>query len=200
MLKKILAVASTVFLFSTGAQAVTFDFTGPGIFGPGGGDINGQLGQQTAILDKGGVVGAVTANSTRGTPVLADTALNSGIGVDHGRDIDAVDNIRGRDSLLFTFEHAVKLISVTIKSLNLGTTDWDIWVNGSEFATGVSSTTFNFGHVLATSFEIKPEGRWDALGVKGFTVAPIPLPASALLLIGGLAGFGVMRRRKQMMA
>ncbi|MEP1537722.1 MAG: VPLPA-CTERM sorting domain-containing protein [Paracoccaceae bacterium] len=30
-----------------------------------------------------------------------------------------------------------------------------------------------------------------------FTPAPVPLPASALLLMGGIAGLGVMRRRKK---
>lgn len=40
-------------------------------------------------------------------------------------------------------------------------------------------------------------GATDRIGKGEIEIAPVPLPASSLLLLGGLAGLGAMRRRKK---
>ncbi|SDX72412.1 VPLPA-CTERM protein sorting domain-containing protein [Ruegeria halocynthiae] len=212
MLSRILAVASTVVLIATGAQAVTFNLTGAG-----GGDLSGT-GSRTATFDEDGVSGRVRANSTyRGGRDSVITSDRHGIGVDNGRSHDSpdIDGANGSDWLTFTFDTAVRLVSISFghfDAYDLGF-DWrrglylvdddDAWVNvrgdGAGF-TGTDRSTYYFGDVIARGFSIRAFQRNDDFVVSSFTVAPIPLPASALLLIGGLAGFGVMRRRKQRMA
>ncbi len=194
MLKKILAVASTVVLFATGAQAVTFSLYN-------GADLNG-VGSKTAGFDKGGVSGSVTADSTFLHGALARvSATPYGIGVKniYTPDNPAVDGFVAKDSLTFTFDKAVKLISVVMTPFTRST-DWDIYVDGVKFANENNDRPFFFGGIVGTSFKVMADGWKDKFVVSSFTVAPIPLPASALLLIGGLAGFGVMRRRKQRLA
>ncbi len=209
MIKKMMAVVSTVFVFATGAQATTFNLTGPD-----GGDLSG-IGVRTAYFDMDGVSGNVRARSTydRGrSAVITDS--HSGIGVDNGRRGDSpdIDGANGSDWLSFRFDTAVRLVSVTFGhflpySLDF---DWhqgfhledndDAWINVRGDNAGYSSTdrrTFFFGDIATNGFSIRAFERNDDFVVASFTVAPIPLPASALLLIGGLAGFGVIRRRRR---
>jgi hypothetical protein len=37
----------------------------------------------------------------------------------------------------------------------------------------------------------------NVYGIEDVTPAPVPLPASALLLLGGIGGFAALRRRKK---
>nr|WP_305792153.1 VPLPA-CTERM sorting domain-containing protein [Ruegeria sp. R13_0] len=96
-------------------------------------------------------------------------------------------------------------MSVTFSHVD-GNDDWDIYVDYTRIADESNANPFRFGDRIAHSFSVLADGHscygWhcystDNFLISSFTVAPVPLPASALLLIGGLAGFGVMRRRKQ---
>lgn len=192
MLKKILAVASTVVLFATGAQAVTFNLTGAS-----GGDLSG-VGAKTATFDMGGVSGTVTAGSTYNNASAEITGNTSGIGVSNRRrDNPDIDGAIGDDWLTFSFNTAVQLISVAFGNVD-SNDDWDVYVDGVRVANESGSNPYFFGGVVGSSFSVLADGFFDNFTVSSFTVAPIPLPASSLLLIGGLAGFGVMRRRKRM--
>lgn len=215
MIKKIFAVASTVVLFATGASAstVTVDLTGHG-----GGDLD-SVWTRSAGFDVDGVSGDVRANSTynrnRNAVISADT---HGIGVYNTGTLDStdVDGRNASDWLTFTFDTAVRLVSISFGHFDAYDYefDWrswewnvvdddDAWVNvrgDGEGYSGTDQSMYFFGDVVARGFSVRAFDRNDDFTVASFTVAPIPLPASALLLIGGLAGFGAMRRRQQRLA
>jgi hypothetical protein len=97
---------------------------------------------------------------------------------------------------------------VTLKKIALGNVDSnddvDLFMNntlvGSYKASVLNSMDLDAD---ITSFRVRASGTpgTDILGnddftLAGFTVAPVPLPAGGLLLIGGLAALGVARKRK----
>lgn len=211
-MKKLLAVLSVAVTAATGAQAVTIN-----LYGESGGDATVTGG--TATFNKEGVSGTITAYSTyetSGYPLI--TTNTYGLGVRNGpRDVAYVpgsgnDPARGgeidgayfSDWLTFTFTSAVKLISVGLANFNAGS-DSSAWndhayieVDGNPVEESYSgSWEYFFGGVSARSFSIRARESDDEFLAYNFTVAPIPLPASSLLLLGGLAGFGLMRRRKR---
>ncbi|WP_103174841.1 VPLPA-CTERM sorting domain-containing protein [Paracoccus sp. SY] len=51
--------------------------------------------------------------------------------------------------------------------------------------------------ISTTEFGISVDGALDSIEVRAGDVAPIPLPASGLLLLGGMGGLTFMRRRKK---
>ncbi len=211
-MNKFLAILSVAVLAATGAQAVTVN-----LYGSDGGDAT--VTGDTATFNKEGVSGTITAHSTYATsgyPII--TTNTYGLGVQNGpNDVAYVpgsgdDPIRGgeidgryySDWLTFTFNSAVKLISVGLANFNAGSdpSTWNdhayIEVDGSPVEASYSGNwTYFFGDVIATSFSIRAMEMDDEFLAYNFTVAPIPLPASSLLLLGGLAGFGLMRRRKR---
>ena len=80
-----------------------------------------------------------------------------------------------------------------------GSVSWDnplelIVGRGEKLILSLSDADFNWG-----LFGTNP-GYYHGAKVKlnaTYEVAPVPLPASALLLLGGIAGLGVMRRRRK---
>lgn len=97
---------------------------------------------------------------------------------------------------------------VTLKKIALGNVDGnddvDLFLNnalvGSYKASVLNSTDLDAD---ITSFRIRASGTplADGFGnddftLSGFTVAPVPVPAAGLLLIGGLAALGFARKRK----
>ncbi|MEO1961046.1 MAG: VPLPA-CTERM sorting domain-containing protein, partial [Paracoccus sp. (in: a-proteobacteria)] len=60
---------------------------------------------------------------------------------------------------------------------------------GFEYIKLVDATLNEFGRSGTTSF--------DGFDVDSVSVAPVPLPAAGLMLLAGLGGFGVMRRRQK---
>ncbi|MEP4805192.1 MAG: VPLPA-CTERM sorting domain-containing protein [Hyphomicrobiales bacterium] len=210
-MQNILAFVGMMVLAAPSAQAVTVN-----LYGAGGGDAN--VSGKTATFEKNGISGTIEAFSTYSgaTPQITTNAF--GLGVKNGpndvayypgNDTYAEGDYRslgrqidGRyqdDWLTFTFNKAVKLISLTLGNFN-GSGPWYdnayISTNGSETETNISTPLHSFGGAVATSFTVAARDYDDEFVAYSFEVAPVPLPASALLLIGGLAGFGVMHRRK----
>ncbi len=198
-MKKILAAMLLSAGMATGAQAVTVDFAG----GSGG---DAVISGKTAEFNVGGVSGDIEAFSTyndSNTSVIS-TYWDAGLGVRNGpNDVASGSLIHGEqldgtnfsDWLTFTFDTAVELVSVTLSYLSTNDSA-HIRLNGGAWVETTSA--FNaFGNVLVNSFSVRAFGEDDEFVVSGFTVAPVPLPASSLLLLGGLAGFGLMRRRKK---
>lgn len=202
-MKKFLMIASAAMFTTVGAQAATVDVTG----GHGGdATVSGGI----ATFDVDGISGAIQAYSTSnvaGYPRI--TTSGHGLGVLNGpRDTayyssgTAVDGYNASDWLTVTFDTAVRFVSATLGMFNLGRYDWDVAaysVDGGAYVR-TNNATYSFGDVIASSFSVRAFGFNDDFTLRSFTVeaAPVPLPATALLLLGGLAGFGVLRRRKKM--
>lgn len=213
-MKKFLAILSVAATAATGAQAVTINLHER--FGPSDVIVD-PFNSKVVTFNEGGVSGSIEAFSTNTADTPAITTNTYGLGVQNGpNDVayftsNGVSNasddfgrggeIDGRyqdDWLTFTFTNAVRLISLTLANFNGNAPYGDnayIEVNGVE--TQISNYFHSFGDVVANSFTVRARDDDDEFLAYSFTVAPIPLPASSLLLLGGLAGFAAIRRRQR---
>lgn len=206
-MNRILAIASFVALMATGAHAATLNLMG----GHDLDNVNYPVGG-VATFDVGGVKGHVTAGSDRYASYIS--VDDDGIGVKTSRrDSPDLDG-NGDEWLTFTFEKAVRLIWVSFSHLDRND-DWDIYVDGQRVANENRNNPYWFNGgagIVAKSFKVLADGHRCFLfgcSTDNFVIskvkfehapAPVPLPATGLLLIGGLAGLGFMRRRKQQAA
>ncbi len=212
--RRLLAIAAMAMTVATSAQAITLNFAG---LDGGAATITGK----TATFEVDGIKGEIEAFSTNYGDTPEIVAHEQGLGVLNGpRDVtydlvsgtdDAATGsyIDGRykdDWLKFTFKSAVKLVSVTLGYFNAGAPDYDdhwVRVDGGNW-TKSEDGTYSFGGVIATMFSIgatEYDGEYsNDFVVHSVEVAPVPIPASGLMLIGGLAAFGLMRRRRNLVA
>lgn len=208
MLRRLLAIASAVACLATASNAtpVTLDFTGAR-----GGDLD-RVGTRATTFDEGGISGSVWSGSTvYGGLFSTITGHRNGIGVHNGsrNDNTRIDGRHGDDWLTFTFDSAVELVSITFGSFTAyrqGRLGWrrdddDAWVNvhgDGQGGTFTNDRTFFFGdNTIARRFSVAAFGNNDDFVISSVTVAAVPLPSTALLLIGGLAGFGLIRQRQR---
>lgn len=186
-MKKLLATTAVVGMMATAANAATtVDLTS-------GGDVTGlgQLGSFSAT----GASGSIDPwRAGSGSDYL--TQNSNGLGVTGWGDSSAqLDGIVD-ESITFTFDYAVRLVSVSFSSFGWFD-DADIYVNGVKVENESSSNPYYFGNVIATSFTIGADGSSDNFRIKNFKVAPVPLPAAGFLLLGGLAGLGALSRKRK---
>ena len=187
-MKKLLATTAVVGMMATAASASTVvDLTT-------GGDVTG-VGQQMGSFSSGAVSGTIDPwSGAWGNDYLTQTSAGLGVSGYHGwfGQLDGFLN----DSITFTFDKSVRLVSVELSSLKPWD-DADIYVNGTKVADDSTSNPYFFGNVVASSFTVGVDGIFDNFRIKSFTVAPVPLPAAGFLLLGGLAGLGALSRKRK---
>ncbi|WP_289042415.1 VPLPA-CTERM sorting domain-containing protein [uncultured Aliiroseovarius sp.] len=187
-MKNLLATVAFVGLSATAASAATVvDLTT-------GGDATGN-GLQMGSFASGAVTGTIDP-WRRGKSADYLTQTGTGLGVAGGWDTNAQLDGSVDESITFTFDHSVRLVSVEFAHWDWND-DANVYVNGVEVASDSDDNPYYFGNVVASSFTIGADGVFDNFRIKSFTVAPVPLPAAGFLLLGGLAGLGALSRKRK---
>lgn len=205
--KKIAAIATATVLTSSAAFAVTLDFT-TGALPFSGTEFGGWTltfvpNQPNANEAGPGLInlanGDTLAGTTDGVGIITDEFDGSALQYavlefTDGRDV-RLTNLYGLD--LFSNDDATDQEEMRV---TVGAAPGSI----DAFLQASSTAEPGFGdlktNLIGNMFTFWAGEGNDGLGepdfaLAGVTVAPIPLPASALLLLGAVGGLGVMRRR-----
>lgn len=186
-MKKLLATTAVATMFATAATAATtVDLTT-------GGDVTslGSLGS----FSSGHVSGSIDPwRYGWSTDYLTQTS--GGLGVSGFWDSSAQLDGLVDEAITFSFDKSVRLMSVTYSYFGWGD-DADVYVNGAMVANDSTVNPYLFGNTIASSFTIGADGWTDNFRIKSFTVAAVPVPAAGFLLLGGLAGLGLVGRKRK---
>lgn len=196
-------------LIAKPAEAVTFDFAAMAQ------DEKIRNGTETPFPAAGWTVDGLTvfASTDPGSTVWMDgahgRAVASGLGACDQADCNGHwrDGITNDESVTLTFDRRVRLASLFLREssneYDLGRAVDHTPYSGAFSVNDIGSVaTAGLGMVdqIGTSFTFRPQGDWISERASGYlsaaTVAPIPLPATALLLLGGLAGLAMVRRAR----
>lgn len=96
-----------------------------------------------------------------------------------------------------------KLIFAVRDAAELGTREFRVTANGvsqsifAEINSNTQTVVINFSTAVSSALVEARTSKNDGFTLDGATIAPIPLPASSLLLLGGLAALGAAARRKK---
>ncbi len=216
LVKKLAAVAvATLMAVPAMAATTTFDFRNGGLLGNGSYD-----GNYAATVDQ--LTVSVTAGRYRapaGAPndsiIDSDCSdggcgyfgdryvrqVNSGIGIAGRFDGSSIDGNYGNDLITFAFDRVIDFTRVVFTGV-----DWndrfDVFVDGNlvqEEIRIAGNNPFSLASLAISSgqsISFGADGRFDNFRVGAIQVSSVPLPAGALLLLSGLFGLGVMRRRR----
>jgi hypothetical protein len=186
---KALLAAALISGMAGAASATTYNFSNNGtVFTVDGIKLTVTTPTGTVINTSGSGLG-VRRNA------LEDTSMNS----------DAINE--GKDILVFTFDHAVSLSSMSMTAWQNGNLldQADLSYNGVTTRLPNTGPNFTFSNpVYVTSFTLTAKGsgtafRVASLGVSAQPVAPaVPVPAAAWLMGSGLVGLAGMARRRNM--
>ena len=195
---KLLAATAVTVGLSLPAAAATWDLTGDAL------DSSNQI-------SVGGVTATVWGGYYRDNPnpdTIVDAFVSTGwvdedsagLGIDRGRlDGGQVDGSFGNDLITFVFDSVMNFSSVTFG--NWGRTDsFDLFVDGALVAPEERMTatgTYDFLNLQGSSISFGADAGDDRYRIASLDVAPVPLPASGLLLLGALGGAFAMRRKKR---
>lgn len=197
------AVAATLGVSAASASTIV-DFTGT--------DVTSGIGTSTATFDNGTVSGTINSLITFGfgTGVI-NQHPTEGLGITRDTllfpDDPAIDS-EISETMVFTFDTTVIFESIMFGFVD-PEDDWTIAINGITvadesnvnpflFAPNTIGNTLTVTAIFTGPLSGGPDtifGGPDDFNVKSITVAAIPLPATALLLIAGLGGLGIARRR-----
>ncbi|MEL6683357.1 MAG: VPLPA-CTERM sorting domain-containing protein [Pseudomonadota bacterium] len=204
-LKKIAAIATATVLSSSAAFAVTLDFTTGALpfsgtelggwtltFVPDAPDVS-ETGPGLLPLANGDTL----AGTTDGVGILGDELDGGGMQYAVLTFVEEVflTNVYGLDHFANATVNDQEEMRVTVGAVpgaidaSLMATDTG-GIGFSDLVTSLRGTTFTFWAGEGNDGAGKPD-----FALAGVTVAPIPLPASALLLLGAVGGLGAMRRR-----
>jgi hypothetical protein len=125
---------------------------------------------------------------------VADTSLGLGVGGRH--DSAWIDGFNGNDLLTLRFSREVNFHDVVFAGWDSRYDSFDLFVDGvlvaPEERTG--SGAFSLAGLTGTFISFGADAWDDAFKVESINIAPVPLPATALMLLAGLGGFAFFRR------
>jgi hypothetical protein len=187
------ASASTVYL-GTSDSTIT-PGSSMGSFDNGEGLSGTILGTYNNDTDYGSDYDSCYSSSSPGL-----TKTSNGIGYcsnkDDNSELDGLDN---DETITFTFDVLTTLLGIHFYGIG-SNDDWDISFDGGTWYTsGAASASFFGGNGIDVKFfSIRANGSDDEYRIKSFSgVAVVPLPATALLLLGGIAGLGAIARQRK---
>lgn len=180
-----------------------------------GGEVLG-IGSKTGTFDNGTVSGTVEAFTAGFCGALCDPVLtqdaSEGIGIARNPFDDPSIDAFQAEAITFVFDEEVIFEAVDFGFVDADD-DWSITVDGTTLVDISNEDPFiSFGGVTGTTLTISaffelPEdlvlGEFDDFNIQSITVSVIddptivPLPASAGLLLAGLGGLTLARRRRQ---
>ena len=133
------------------------------------------------------------------------TRNSGGLGVDsHFLDGGSVDGSFRNDLITLTFDTVVHFTSVLFSSWGPGDS-FDLFLDGAlvepEERSADSSGFYSLAGLTGMSISFGADagllGSFDSYRVSELEVAPVPLPAAGFLLLGGVGGLAMLRRKKK---
>ena len=196
-MKRLLQTLAAATCLAGGAHAATV--TGASL-GDGTETVDG-----ITITAQAGTFAQTSFTDPDGTGVITlGTGLNvneGGLGVDRGGfDSNDVDGFGPNDIIVFSFSEAVTLSSASFASFDGLLPDEFVLFAGDDLAGLTAFTEFAIGDLVALDvagrvFGIGARSFEDDFVITALDFAPVPLPGAAALMVAGLGGLGVARRR-----
>ncbi|MEM1076074.1 MAG: VPLPA-CTERM sorting domain-containing protein [Pseudomonadota bacterium] len=124
---------------------------------------------------------------------------DAGIGVALA-DVNFLGDVNATEMLTFTFSQLVSFNSIEFGNVD-DDDDFDIFVDGVFVAPGengiAGNNPFAFSGLRGTSISIGADALFDDFNIRSLEVSAVPLPAAGWMLIAGMGGLAVAKRRRK---